>query len=112
MSLFTQVAWKEGMFMVPQHFQQAERSQEAALNLRLRGMSPLGWGVAHLKFNESAIAQGRIELMQCRAVLSDGMVIDIPDIDTAPRRAPSRLAPVRESWMYFFRSPSDVRGFP
>lgn len=84
MSLFASVAWKEGMFMVPQHFQQAERALNHSLDTRLRGIAPMSWGVQQLAFQEAGIRQGRLELMRCRAVLSDGLVIDIPGADAAP----------------------------
>ena len=31
MSLFDKVAWKDGMFLLPQHFQQEARHQDATL---------------------------------------------------------------------------------
>lgn len=88
MSLYNRVSWKDGMFLLPQHFQQAERSVEATMQLRLHGASPLAWGVVQLELNESAVGQGRVELQRLQAVMPDGMAIDIPDQDAAP---PSRL---------------------
>lgn len=88
MSLFNRVSWKDGMFLLPQHFQQGERSIESTFQLRLHGPSPLDWGVISLELNDAAIGQGRVELVRLQAILPDGMAVDIPEIDAAP---PSRI---------------------
>lgn len=91
MSPYSKVAWRDGMFLLPQHFQQAERSLEATLRTQLMAPRPLGWGVLELSINESAIREGRVELERCRAVLPDGTAVDIPDVDMAPAAAPLRF---------------------
>lgn len=88
MSLYNRVSWKDGMFLLPQHFQQAERSQEATLQLRLHGAFPLSWGVISLELNDAAIVQGRVELLRMQAIMPDGLALDIPEMDGAP---PSRV---------------------
>ncbi len=92
MSQVSKVAWKDGMFLLPQHFQQAERSLEAALHTRLVAPRPIGWGVLELSINETAIREGRFELERCRALLPDGTAVDIPGADSAPAAAPLRTA--------------------
>src|SRR5688572_5115595 len=84
MSLFSRVSWKDGMFLLPQHFQQADRALEADLRLKLDAVHPLGWGVLSLQLNEAAVAQGRLELTRCQAILPDGLVVDVPEADAAP----------------------------
>lgn len=91
MSQFAPVAWKEGMFMVPQHFQQADRANAHQWDTRFKGIAPYGWGIQTLGFQEGAVRQGRIELTNCRAVLPDGLVIDIPTADSAPAARPFSL---------------------
>lgn len=90
MSVYSKVAWKDGMFLLPQHFQQAERSLEATLRTQMLGPHPLSWGVLELGINETAIAQGRIEIERCRAIMPDGTVVDIPAADPAPPAATLR----------------------
>lgn len=90
MSLYSKVAWKDGMFLLPQHFQQAERSLEAALRTQVLGPQPLLWGVLDLSINELALSEGRIEIERCRAVLPDGTPVDIPGTDVAPPAAALR----------------------
>ena len=91
MSLYSKVAWKDGMFLLPQHFQQAERSLEAALRTQLLAPRPLGWGVLELAINEQAIREGRCAIERCRAVLPDGTPVDIPGTDPAPAAVPLRV---------------------
>lgn len=84
MSQHSKVAWKDGMFLLPQHFQQAERSLEAALRQQLLGPQPLAWGVLELAINELTIAEGRFELLRCRALWPDGTPIHAPELDVPP----------------------------
>ncbi len=90
MSQYSKVAWKDGMFLLPQHFQQAERSLEAALRTQVLGPRPLGWGVLELAINETAITEGRVEIERCRAIMPDGTAVDIPGADPAPPAATLR----------------------
>lgn len=84
MSLYNRISWKDGMFLLPQHFQQAERSLEATLQVRLHGASPLSWGLIALELNDAAVAQGRIEVIRLQAIMPDGLAVDIPEMDAAP----------------------------
>lgn len=88
MSQYSKVAWKDGMFLLPQHFQQAERSIEATLRQQLLGPQPLAWGLLELAIHEQAIAEGRVELVRCRALWPDGTPLNTPEIDTPPPAAP------------------------
>lgn len=87
MSQYSKVAWKDGMFLLPQHFQQAERSLEAVLRQQMLGPQPLAWGVLDLAINEQAVAEGRIELLRCRAIWPDGTPLQTPDLDAPPPAA-------------------------
>ncbi|PYF09891.1 hypothetical protein C8J30_10623 [Rhodobacter viridis] len=44
MSLFSKVAWKEGLFLQPQHLQQSDRSLEHLIDARLRRLVPYPGG--------------------------------------------------------------------
>lgn len=90
MSQFSKVAWKDGMFLLPQHFQQAERSLEASLRTQIMGPHPLGWGVLELAINETAVREGRVEIERCRAIMPDGTPVEIPGADPAPPSATLR----------------------
>lgn len=84
MSRQSKVAWKDGMVLLPQHFQQAERAIEASLGIRLEALGFPGWGIVQLQFQEGALEQGRLEINRCVAILPDGTALSIPDIDAPP----------------------------
>ena len=88
MSQSSKVSWKDGMFLLPQHFQQAERHMETALQKLVLGSQPLGFGVLELSINEQAMGEGRIELLSCRAIWPDGTSFDAPQLDVPPPALP------------------------
>ena len=49
MSWDSKVLWTEGMFLQPQHFQQAERHADAMRGALARRLVPYGWGVSELE---------------------------------------------------------------
>jgi type VI secretion system protein ImpJ len=81
------VLWTEGLFLTPQHFQQWDRYYENLIGSRIRTLSPFGWGAEELEFNVEALQNGLFEVVRCKAVLPDGLSLNIPESDAAP---PSR----------------------
>jgi len=94
MSLYSRIAWKEGMLLAPQHFQQTERARDASVQLRIGGAHPLAWGILELTLDEIALRSGRVSVQRCRAVLPDGTTLDAPDVDPVP---PSRIVELPSS---------------
>ncbi len=97
MSQSSKVSWKDGMFLLPQHFQQAERHMETALQKLVLGSQPLGFGVLELSINEQAMGEGRIELLSCRAIWPDGTSFDAPQLDAPHPRSHSPAGRPREA---------------
>ncbi len=76
------VAWYEGMFLRPQHFQQQDRFFEALLEGRAAPLRPHAWGVTELALNEDLLAVGKFGLRRLAAVMPDGAVVRAPgDMD-------------------------------
>ena len=88
MSRYRRVVWAEGMLLTPHHFQQLDNYHEQALNSRFASSAPYNWGVLDLQVNRESIANGYFDLVQCRAVLPDGLMINIPEIEQAPPPRP------------------------
>ncbi|MEN3332494.1 MAG: type secretion system protein ImpJ [Blastocatellia bacterium] len=88
MSRYRKVVWNEGMLLTPHHFQQSDNYQEELLNSRLNSVVPYGWGILELQINSEAIANGYFEIVHCQAVMPDGLVVNIPEADTAPDARP------------------------
>ena len=99
MSRYQKVLWSEGLFLTPHHFQQWDRYYENLLDSRFRQFSNFNWGVADLEINSDALQNGRFELLKCRAVLPDGMMVDVPRVDQPPpsREFTAAFTPAREN---------------
>ena len=76
------------MLLSPHHFQQWDNYYEALLNSRLNSLLPYEWGILDLQVNRESIANGSFDLIRCRAVLPDGLLIDVPQTDPAPDPRP------------------------
>ena len=100
MSLHSKVAWKDGMFLLPQHFQQAERNFESMLRQRTLGPQPLQWGVLELAINETALAEGRVELTLLPRCGQMGWHCTPQSWTCCPPPRPYRRAARRARWMF------------
>lgn len=88
MSRYRKLVWNEGMLLTPHHFQQWDNYYEELLSSRFTSTIPYQWGVLEFQPNNEAIANGSFDLVRCRAVMPDGLVVNIPDIDPAPAARP------------------------
>lgn len=80
----SRVAWREGLFLRPQHFQQQDRFVERLLQSRISDLSPYPWGVAQIALNNSLAEIGKFALTRCVGVLSDGFPFAIPEDGSPP----------------------------
>lgn len=67
------VLWSEGMLLSPQHFQQNDIHAQAMLHQRLASLTPNCWGVRHLQLDASRLADGVVRIIECDAVMPDGL---------------------------------------
>src|SRR5262252_9090364 len=88
MSRYRKVVWNEGMLLTPHHFQQWDNYYEELLNSRFTSAAPYEWGVLEFQANGQAIANGNFDLLRCRAVMPDGLSINVPETDPAPAARP------------------------
>ena len=112
MSLYNRVAWTDGMFLMPQHFQQAERQSGHELSLRLTQAFPQIWGILDLRIDDLAISQGRLEVLRCRAVFPDGSTVDAPTVDPLPSARTFKLAPEAPALEVFLSLPIQNKRAP
>ncbi len=84
MSWFSKVAWKEGLFLQPQHLQQSDRYLENLIRARTAVMTPYPWGLIELKIDRDLAQQGRIGLRTAVGIMPDGMPFDAPNSDSLP----------------------------
>lgn len=81
MSLRSRPLWFEGQLVRPQHLQQQQRWLEAQIDDRLRAVGPYGWGIGSLVLDASLLGLGKIGIESCRAIMPDGLPLDIPGRD-------------------------------
>jgi type VI secretion system protein ImpJ len=79
MSWDNKVIWSEGLFLRPQHFQQADRYVEKLVRSRLAALRPYTWGITELKLNREMLTLGKFAIDVARGVLEDGTPFSIPD---------------------------------
>ncbi len=85
MSRFSKVAWKEGLFLKPQHLQQSDRYMERTVTARTAHLTPFPWGVSEMSFDQSQLRQGRLELENVSGIMPDGTPFDAPHASPLPR---------------------------
>lgn len=78
------VIWQEGLFALPQHFQQQQRHTEYLLTRRLDAQGDFSWGLTTLSINTELLAQGKIMIDRAAGCMPDGTVFSIPDQDLLP----------------------------
>ena len=88
MSRYRKVVWNEGMLLTPHHFQQWDNYYEELLSSRFASAAPYEWGVLDFQANNEAIANGNFDLIRCRAVMPDGVLISVPETEPAPAPRP------------------------
>jgi type VI secretion system protein ImpJ len=74
------------MLLTPHHFQQWDNHQEEQLRARVSSLVPYEWGILDLQLSNESIANGFVDLGRCRAVMPDGLIVDVPQGDVAPDR--------------------------
>jgi type VI secretion system protein ImpJ len=84
MSWNSKVIWSEGMLLQPQHLQQHDRYLHNLVERRVAGVRAYAWGWSQLVIDEQLLAQGKLALLSCTAVLPDGTTINLPQDDALP----------------------------
>lgn len=106
------VAWTEGLFLRPQHFQQQERFLEWQLHARIEQLVGFGEGFSELSFDDSWRRQGKLGLRIARGLFADGMPFQVPS-EASPLTPLDVPEGVRDVMVYLTAgaSRSDVKAF-
>jgi len=78
MSQHNRVVWAEGLFLRPQHFQQAERYFERLMSQRLESLAPYAAGFTKLQIDQELLKIGKVGLVAAEGVFPDGTPFSIP----------------------------------
>lgn len=73
------MAWREGLFLRQQHFQQQDRHVDALLAGHSKRAGPYRWGVIELTLNRELAGLGKFAIERLSGVLPDGTPFAIPN---------------------------------
>ena len=104
MSWDNKVVWSEGLFLRPQHLQQADRYVEKLLRSRTAPLHGYGWGITRIRLNTELLALGKIAIEQASGVLEDGTPFSIPD--DADQPVPLELAESMRDYVVYLALPA------
>ena len=88
MSKYRKIVWNEGMLLTPHHFQQWDNYFEELLNTRIQGAMQFEYGILDLQVSNEAVANGNFQITNCRAVMPDGLLVNVPDAEAVPDLRP------------------------
>jgi type VI secretion system protein ImpJ len=78
------VIWSEGIFLLPQHFQQQDRYVQNLVNRRCLGLQPYDWGFYSLTIDSELFKVGKLALKECKGIFPDGTPFNLPEDDELP----------------------------
>jgi len=73
------VAWREGLFIRPQHFQQSNYVQQAEMMQRTQLSGANMWGLFDLQIDDQLLSMGKLSLVSASGILADGTLFDSQD---------------------------------
>ncbi len=80
----SRVVWSEGMFLRPQHFQQAQRYHEFTQRQLTLGAEGHFWGFHSLLLDTASLAIGKVAIASATGVMPDGTPFSFPGVNDAP----------------------------
>ena len=84
MTWYSKVAWSQGMFVQPQHFQQQTRYVENLVRSRCDGIASYDWGIRELRLDTDLLTQGKFAIEKCSGRFDDGTPFDISHAEEGP----------------------------
>jgi type VI secretion system protein ImpJ len=85
MSSRNRVIWSDGLFLLPQHFQQQERYIERYVEARCQALVPHSWGFTEIEFEPDLLSIGKVAMRRVAGVFPDGTPFRMPDDDPLPK---------------------------
>jgi type VI secretion system protein ImpJ len=112
MSWYNKVAWTEGLFLRPHHFQQSDRYHEHLLDSRVRHTTPYPWGFSYLEIDRDLAQQSKFALRRAAGILPDGTPFDIPaDSPLPPPIVVPETASQQVAWLSIPVAAANTREF-
>jgi type VI secretion system protein ImpJ len=73
------VAWREGLFIRPQHFQQNNYMQHTEMMQRTLEIGANMWGLFNLDIDDQLLSMGKVSLVEASGILPDGTLFESKD---------------------------------
>ena len=73
------IAWREGLFIRPQHFQQEGSALDREMRQRTLVTGPNRWGLFGLDIDDQFLSMGKVSLASVSGIMPDGTVFDSRD---------------------------------
>ncbi|SNS92255.1 MULTISPECIES: type VI secretion system baseplate subunit TssK [unclassified Azospirillum] len=101
------VVWSEGMFILPQHFQQSDRYFEQLIRNSTQPLRSFAWGVSFVEIDQAALAIGQFAIIRASGLMEDGT----PFLITPEALPPSlQLPPTTRDCIVYLALPRLVQG--
>jgi type VI secretion system protein ImpJ len=106
------VVWSKGVFLSPQHLQAQDRFFEESLRFLVEALSFRYWGFTSLQIDGTALSEGQLSISEASGVLPDGLLLDLPSSDAAPRlrTLDECFHPGQESCVFYLAVPQERPG--
>lgn len=78
------IAWFEGMFLQPQHFQQHDKYLENYIHQKTSIVDMNNWGFTELTLDTELLNIGKIAIISCKGIFEDGTPFNAPRNDALP----------------------------
>ncbi len=106
------VVWSKGVFLSPQHLQAQDRFFEESLRFLVEALSFRYWGFTSLQIDGTALSEGQLSISEASGVLPDGLLLDLPSSDAAPRSRTldECFHPGQESCSFYLAVPQERPG--
>ena len=99
MSDRNRVAWREGMFLRPQHFQAQDRFMESFVGARHDWTQPYSWGFSEVEIDTGLAELGQFAIKSAKGIMPDGTPFSIPG-DQPPPQPLAVSAQARDADIY------------
>ena len=71
------IAWREGLFIRPQHFQQSDRHHDYLLRTLTKTSGPNRWGLFDLTVDTELLNSGKFVVNRAHGIMPDGTLFDV-----------------------------------
>lgn len=77
------IYWSQGMLLTPRHFLELGGRYEM-MQQRMATIQPFSWGVLRLRYDQTSLAKGVIDITELEAVMPDGTLVQASEGEIAP----------------------------